>query len=49
VEEHLKAADAKCDEAAAYKPSFIDTHLTRSSLEQLRAKVAANYLAAPVK
>ena len=35
--------------AIAYKPAFLDGYLGKSSLAQLRAKIAANYLLAPVK
>ena len=42
-------AEAQLDAALAYKAAFLDGYLGRSALAQLRAKVAANYLLAPVK
>ena len=44
-----QAAEALHDEALAYRPSFLDGYLGKSSLVQLRAKMAANYLPEPVR
>ncbi|PRW59699.1 Tetratricopeptide repeat 1 [Chlorella sorokiniana] len=48
AEAHLKKAEAQLDAALAYKPAFLDGYLGKSSLAQLRAKIAANYLIVPV-
>eukprot|EP00887_Chlorella_sp_A99_P006660 scaffold3.g6660.t1 len=44
VEKHLQLAEAKFDEALAYKASFLDGYLGKSHLAQLRGKLAAGYL-----
>lgn len=42
-------AEKQLDAAIAYKASFLDGHLGKSALAQLRAKLAADYLIVPVK
>lgn len=48
VNEHLDNADKHYREALAYKPDYLDGFLGRSSVEQARAKLAANYLVEPI-
>jgi len=45
----LEKAEAKVDEAIAYCPSVLDAYVMKSSIEQARAKLAANYLIEAVK
>lgn len=42
-------AEEQLDAALSYKASFLDGYLGKSSLAQLRAKLAADYLITPVK
>ena len=49
VEELLKRADSKVDEAIAYCPSVLDAYVMKSQLQQARAKIAANYLVETVQ
>ncbi len=42
-------AEEQLDAAIAYKKAFLDGYLGKSALAQLRAKLAADYLIAPVK
>lgn len=49
AEARLKDADSIADEAVAYCPSCLDSYLLKSNLEQIRAKIAANYLMEAVK
>lgn len=44
AEAHLSKAEAKAKEALEYCPTLLDAHLVLSSIEQARAKIAANYL-----
>lgn len=44
----LSKAEAKTQEALAYCSTLLDAHLVRSTIEQARAKLAANYLLEPV-
>lgn len=45
----LQEAEKQLEAAIAYKASFLDGHLGKSALAQLRAKLAADYLIVPVK
>ena len=47
AEAHLKKAEEKVDEALAYYPKLLDGYLLRNTIEQDRAKLAANYLVQP--
>lgn len=49
AEAHFKEAEKQLEAAIAYKASFLDGHLGKSALAQLRAKLAADYLIVPVK
>lgn len=48
AESHLSKAEAKAKEALNYCAALLDAHLVLSSIEQARAKIAANYLLEPV-
>ena len=45
----LQKAEEQLDAAIAYKPAFLDAYLGKSSLAQLRGKLAADYVVANVK
>ncbi|EFN53322.1 hypothetical protein CHLNCDRAFT_58607 [Chlorella variabilis] len=49
AEAHIKKAEEQLEAATAYKRAFLDGYLGKSALAQLRAKLAADYLIAPVK